>query len=88
MSVFRRAASQLRHLRASAVLPSLAIGVSRKSFLRVVTGRGEPTGRLAGSLAAAALAVAHGAALVRAHDVAETVDAVRVAERVRSLRRP
>jgi dihydropteroate synthase len=66
----------------------LAIGVSRKSFLGVVTGRAEPAARLAGSLAAAALAVAEGAALVRTHDVAETVDAVRVAERVRAVRRP
>jgi dihydropteroate synthase len=66
----------------------LAVGVSRKSFLGAVTGRAEPSARLSGSLAAAALAVAHGAALVRAHDVAETVDAVRVAERVRAARRP
>jgi len=66
----------------------LAVGVSRKSFLGAVTGRAEPSARLAGSLAAAALAVTNGAALIRAHDVAETVDAVRVAERVRAARRP
>jgi dihydropteroate synthase len=66
----------------------LMVGVSRKSFLGVVTGRAEPAARLAGSLAAAALAVAQGAALVRAHDVAETIDAVRVAERVRAVPRP
>jgi dihydropteroate synthase len=61
----------------------LALGVSRKSFLAAVTGREEPARRLAGSLAATALAVAAGAALIRTHDVADTMDAVRVAERVR-----
>ena len=43
--------------------------------------------RLAGSLAAATLAVWNGAALIRTHDVAETVDAVRVAERIRNAMR-
>jgi dihydropteroate synthase len=61
----------------------LALGVSRKSFLAAVTGREEPARRLAGSLAATALAVAAGAALIRTHDVADTMDAVRVAERLR-----
>lgn len=58
-------------------LPVL-VGVSRKSLIGSVTGR--PQGqRLAGSLALAALSVARGAAIIRAHDVAETVDAVRIA---------
>lgn len=61
----------------------LCVGVSRKSFVAAVTGRGAPADRLAGSLAATAAAVLGGAALIRTHDVAETVDAVRVAERVR-----
>jgi dihydropteroate synthase len=61
----------------------LCVGVSRKSFLGVLTGRVDPAARLAGSLAATAAAVLGGAALIRAHDVAETVDAARVAERVR-----
>jgi len=58
-------------------LPVL-IGVSRKSLVGIITGR-PPEGRLAGSVAFAALAVMGGAAIVRAHDVAETVDAVKVA---------
>jgi dihydropteroate synthase len=62
----------------------LVVGVSRKSFLAEVTGRRDPGERLAGSVAAAVVAVLHGAAVVRTHDVAETVDAVRVAERVRA----
>jgi dihydropteroate synthase len=60
----------------------LCVGVSRKSFIGAITGRAATADRLAGSLAATALAVANGAALVRTHDVAETVDAVRVAERI------
>jgi dihydropteroate synthase len=60
----------------------LCVGVSRKSFLGAITGRRDPADRLAASLAATALAVARGAAVIRTHDVAETVDAVRVAERL------
>jgi dihydropteroate synthase len=58
-------------------LPVL-VGISRKSLVGIITGR-PPGGRLAGSVAFAALAVMGGAAIVRAHDVAETVDAVKVA---------
>lgn len=58
------------------------VGVSRKSLVGIITGR-PPEGRLAGSLAFAALAVRQGAAIVRAHDVAETVDAVKVAGALR-----
>jgi dihydropteroate synthase len=55
----------------------LLVGLSRKSLVGHLTGR--PVGsRLAGSVALAALAAERGAAIVRAHDVAETVDAVRV----------
>jgi dihydropteroate synthase len=60
----------------------LAVGVSRKSFIGAITGRAAPADRLAGSLAATALAVVNGGAVIRTHDVAETVDAVRVAERI------
>jgi dihydropteroate synthase len=63
----------------------LLVGISRKSFIGKLTGRTDPTDRLPGSLAAVAIAVYNGAALIRTHDVAATADAVRVAERVRSL---
>jgi dihydropteroate synthase len=56
----------------------LLVGLSRKSMLRELTGRG-PSDRLAGSVALATAAVLHGASIVRAHDVAATCDAVRVA---------
>jgi len=57
-------------------LPVLA-GLSRKSMIGKLTGR--PDGdRLAGSLALATFAILSGARIVRAHDVAPTVDALRV----------
>jgi dihydropteroate synthase len=59
------------------------VGTSRKSFLGRLTGR-EAGDRLAASLASATAAVLGGAHIVRVHDVAATVDAVRVADAVLS----
>lgn len=61
----------------------LCVGASRKSFIGEISGEPDPGRRLPGSLAAAAAAVLAGAHLIRAHDVGETVQAVRVAEAVR-----
>lgn len=61
----------------------LLVGVSRKSFVGRLTGRTDAADRLAGSLAATAVAVYNGAAVIRTHDVAATRDAVRVAEAIR-----
>jgi dihydropteroate synthase len=61
-------------------LPILA-GLSRKSMLQALTGRG-PADRIAGSVALATVAVLHGARIIRAHDVAATLDAIRVATAV------
>jgi len=58
------------------------VGASRKGFLGMLTGATDPTDRLEASLAVAALAVAAGARILRVHDVAETVRAVRVAEAI------
>lgn len=69
----------LRHLpRVSAAtnLPVLA-GLSRKSMLGALTGRGVDE-RLAGSLALAFAALEGGARIIRCHDVAETCDVVKV----------
>ena len=52
-------------------------GLSRKSMLGAITGRPVEQ-RLAASLAAALLAVQHGAKIVRVHDVRATVDALKV----------
>lgn len=57
-------------------VPVLA-GLSRKSMLGAITGR-EVGERVAASVAAAMLAVQRGAAIVRVHDVRETVDALKV----------
>jgi dihydropteroate synthase len=57
------------------------IGVSRKSTLGTISGR-DIAGRLSASIAAAVLAVERGAQIVRAHDVGETVDALRIARAV------
>ena len=55
----------------------LLVGVSRKTLIGQALGR-EVHERLPGGLALAALAVAKGACILRVHDVAETVDAVRM----------
>ncbi|MBB6086118.1 dihydropteroate synthase [Wenzhouxiangella marina] len=57
--------------------PVLA-GLSRKSMLGRITGRERPDQRLAASLAVALIAAQKGAAILRVHDVAETVDVVKV----------
>ena len=57
----------------------LLVGVSRKSFIGELTGR-PPAERLEGSLAAAVVAVAKGADMVRVHDVGATRRALAVAD--------
>jgi dihydropteroate synthase len=68
----------LRHLPETSVdgLPVLA-GLSRKSMLGAITGR-PVNDRLAGSLAAAVMALEGGARILRVHDVAATRDALAV----------
>ena len=68
----------LRHLPALQQLDlPVLVGISRKSMIGAATGR--PVGRrLAGSIAATALALQAGAHVVRTHDVEATVDAIRV----------
>jgi dihydropteroate synthase len=53
-------------------------GLSRKAMIGALTGRNGGTSRAAGSAAAALVAVQRGAAIVRVHDVAATVDALAV----------
>lgn len=68
-------ARRLASLRVSSY--PLLVGVSRKSMIGHATGR-DARARLPGSLAAALACVARGAAIVRVHDVAATVDALKV----------
>ncbi len=63
----------------------LMIGASRKRFIDTVSPA-PPDRRLGGSLAAHLAAVERGAVIVRTHDVAETVQALRVAAAIRSAR--
>jgi dihydropteroate synthase len=58
------------------------VGISRKSMIGAITGR-DVDGRLAGSLAAAILALESGAVILRVHDVAETRDVLKVWQAVR-----
>lgn len=60
----------------------LLVGPSRKSTIGFLLEGAPPGERLEGSLALAVLAVAAGAAMVRVHDVAPTVRALRVADAV------
>jgi dihydropteroate synthase len=61
----------------------LLVGASRKSFIGKILDQANPTDRLIGSLTCAAIAVYNGAHIIRAHDIKETVEAVRMAERLR-----
>ena len=56
----------------------LLVGASRKRFIASVMPS-EPQARLGGSIAAHVIAARNGARIIRAHDVAETVQALRVA---------
>jgi dihydropteroate synthase len=69
----------LRHLDALAEpdVPML-VGVSRKGFIGMLSGEADPSRRAGGSVAAALYAIQRGAAILRVHDVAETVQAIRV----------
>jgi dihydropteroate synthase len=63
----------------------LLVGASRKRFIHSIVPS-EPTERLGGSLAAHLLAVENGAAIIRVHDVAPTVQALAVAAAIRRAR--
>lgn len=54
------------------------VGVSRKAFIGAIGSETDPTRRVAGSVAAALLALEQGAGILRVHDVYETAQAVRV----------
>jgi dihydropteroate synthase len=58
----------------------LLLGASRKAFIGQVTGGRNAADRLPGSLACACWAVAAGANIIRAHDVAPTKQAIRMTE--------
>ena len=65
-------------------LPIL-VGASRKRFIHTVSPS-EPQDRIGGSIAAHVMAYMNGAAIIRTHDVAETVQALRVAAALRDVK--
>lgn len=68
----------LRHLgRLSVEGPPIMAGLSRKSLVGTLTGR-PPEERVHGSVALAVIAALNGARILRVHDVAATVDALKV----------
>jgi dihydropteroate synthase len=56
----------------------VVVGISRKSLIGAIGGEPRADRRLGGSLAAAVFAALRGAAIVRVHDVRDTVQAFRV----------
>jgi dihydropteroate synthase len=56
----------------------LVFGASRKRFIAALDNNADPSRRLGGSLTTAVWACDHGAAIVRVHDVADTVQALKV----------
>lgn len=68
-------------------VPALA-GLSRKRSIGEITGRDDPQGRIHGSVAAHVIAAQRGAKLLRVHDVAATVDALKVWNAVAAVPMP
>jgi dihydropteroate synthase len=60
----------------------VVLGVSRKAFIGTLTGGAPATDRVEGSLAAAAIGIARGASIIRAHDVKATRRAALVADAI------
>ncbi|MBQ7541213.1 MAG: dihydropteroate synthase [Clostridia bacterium] len=69
----------LRHLKTDC---ALLVGASRKRVIGAVSGEGDPLRRLPGTVACHTIAVSGGADILRVHDVAESVQAARVADAV------
>jgi len=63
-------------------------GLSRKRSIGEWTGRTQPAERVAGSVAAHLIAAQRGALLLRVHDVAPTVDALKIWQAVVALPTP
>ena len=75
----------LRRMGALGVLGfPIVAGVSRKRFIGTLSGAADPKSRDAGSVAAGLFALSQGASVLRVHDVAGTVQAVRVWQALQS----
>ncbi|MDP9192774.1 MAG: dihydropteroate synthase [Acidobacteriota bacterium] len=76
----------LAHCDALTRIAPVVIGASRKAFIGHLIGKGAGESRMAGSLAAVAAAHRGGAAIVRVHDVRETVDFLKVLSSIEARR--
>jgi dihydropteroate synthase len=63
----------------------LLVGASRKSFIGSITPS-QPRDRLGGSIAAHVIAAQNGANMIRTHDVAETIQALKIASAIGTSR--
>ncbi|NHJ05593.1 MAG: dihydropteroate synthase [Candidatus Heimdallarchaeota archaeon] len=63
----------------------ICIGLSRKSFIGHILKIKDPKERLYGSLGATSIAVLHGANIIRTHDVKETLESIRIIEKIISI---
>jgi len=72
----------LRRLDCLTALAPVLVGASRKRFIGELSGEQDPSARLGGSLGVAVWSALHGAAIVRVHDVKETVEALRVVREI------
>ena len=60
----------------------ILVGTSRKSFIGKILDQPDPTKRIWGTAATCTAAIAHGANIIRVHDVAEMVDVMRVSDAI------
>jgi dihydropteroate synthase len=82
----RHSLSLLRDLsRLTALDLPIVAGVSRKGFIGATSGEEQPARRFPGSIAAGLFALSRGAAVLRVHDVKETVQAIRVWHALKAL---
>ena len=72
----------LKNLRAIKLNKPLLVSVSNKSFIGEILKKENTSDRLAGSLAAEVISVLNGANIIRTHNVAETKEAITIAQKV------
>jgi len=72
----------LENLRSIKLNTPLLISVSNKSFIGKILKKENPSNRLAGSLTAEAVCVLNGANIIRTHNVAETKEAITIAQKI------
>jgi dihydropteroate synthase len=76
--------AKLGKLKSEFTVYPILIGTSRKSFMGKILGNAAPHERIGASAVSAAIAVMNGADIVRVHDVRETVEAVKIADAIRT----